>query len=94
MIRKAGGNRFHLGPDRRAGQQGGKRVRSETVMPVPASTLPITLDVTTLFVVAIFLTGLLGALLLFAWARDRIPALAWWGAAYLIGGSSAAVRKV
>ena len=35
-------------------------------MLVPASTLPITLDVTTLFVVATFLTGLLGALLLFA----------------------------
>ena len=59
-------------------------------MPVPASSLPITLDVTTLFVVATFLTGLLGAFLLLAWARDRNPALAWWGAAYLIGSCSAA----
>jgi diguanylate cyclase (GGDEF)-like protein len=59
-------------------------------MPVPASTVPITLDVTTLFVVATCLTGLLGLLLLLAWARARIPALAWWGAAYLVGGCSVA----
>ena len=54
-------------------------------MLVPAATMPIVLDVTTLFVVAACITGLLGALLLFAWAKNRIPALAWWGAAYLIG---------
>jgi diguanylate cyclase (GGDEF)-like protein len=59
-------------------------------MLVPAATVPIALDVTTLFVVATCLTGLLGLLLLLAWARDRIPALAWWGAAYLIGGLSVA----
>ena len=54
-------------------------------MLVPAATMPIALDVTTLFVVATCITALLGALLLFAWAKNRIPALAWWGAAYLIG---------
>jgi diguanylate cyclase (GGDEF)-like protein len=53
-------------------------------MLVPAAA--IALDVTTLFVVAICVTGLLGALLLVAWAKSRIHALAWWGAAYLIGG--------
>ncbi len=50
-----------------------------------AAPMPIVLDVTTLFVVAACVTALLGALLLFAWAKNRIPALAWWGAAYLIG---------
>jgi diguanylate cyclase (GGDEF)-like protein len=57
---------------------------------VPAATVPISLDVTTLFVVATCVTGLLGLLLLFAWAKNRIPALAWWGTAYLIGGLSVA----
>ena len=56
-------------------------------MLVPATTVPIALDVTTLFVVATCLTGLLGLLLL-ASARDRIVALAWWGTAHLIGGLS------
>jgi len=55
-------------------------------MLVPATTAPIALDVTTLVVVSTCITGLLGLLLLFAWAKSRIPALAWWGAAYLIGG--------
>jgi diguanylate cyclase (GGDEF)-like protein len=57
---------------------------------LPASTMPIVLDVATLYVVATCVTGLLGMLLLFAYAKNRIPALAWWGAAYLIGGFSVA----
>ena len=48
----------------------------------------IALDIRTLFVVATCITLLLGVLLLFAWAQDRIHALAWLGAAYLIGGFS------
>jgi diguanylate cyclase (GGDEF)-like protein len=60
-------------------------------MPAPLSAVPIALDVTTLFIVATCVTGLLGLLLLVAWARNRIPALAWWGAAYLVGGFSVAV---
>jgi diguanylate cyclase (GGDEF)-like protein len=49
------------------------------------------LDVPTLFVVSIFVTTILGFFLLFAWVQDRsIRALAWWGAAYLIGGVSVA----
>jgi diguanylate cyclase (GGDEF)-like protein len=59
-------------------------------MLIPAATAPIALDVTTLVVVSTCITGLLGLLLLFAWAKSRIPALAWWGAAYLIGGLSVA----
>ena len=55
---------------------------------------PFSLDVTTLFVVAIGVTALLGIFLLFAWTQDRIRALAWWGAAYLIGGLSAGLWLV
>jgi len=46
----------------------------------------ISLDVSTLFIVATCVTALLGLFLIFAWTQDRIRALAWWGAAYLIGG--------
>src|ERR1700759_5195933 len=52
---------------------------------------PITLDVTTLFIVATCITALLGLFLLFAWSQDRIRALAWWGAAYLMGGFAGAL---
>jgi diguanylate cyclase (GGDEF)-like protein len=54
----------------------------------------ITLDVRTLFVVATCVTMLLGLMLLFVWAQDRIQALAWWGTAYLVGGFSVAVWSV
>jgi diguanylate cyclase (GGDEF)-like protein len=37
---------------------------------------------------------LLGLFLLFAWMQDRIRALAWWGAAYLIGGFAVAIWSV
>ena len=46
----------------------------------------LSLDVATLFVTAIGVTSLLGVFLVFAFLQERIPALAWWGAAYLIGG--------
>jgi diguanylate cyclase (GGDEF)-like protein len=49
------------------------------------------LDIGTLFVIATCVTTLLGLFLLFAWMQDRIRALAWWGAAYLIGGCSGAI---
>ena len=49
------------------------------------------LDIVTLFVIATCVTTLLGLFLLFAWMQDRIHALAWWGAAYLIGGCSGAI---
>jgi diguanylate cyclase (GGDEF)-like protein len=55
---------------------------------------PITLDVMTLFVVAICVTGLLGLLLLFAWTQDRVRALAWWGTAYLVGGVSVVIWAI
>jgi diguanylate cyclase (GGDEF)-like protein len=47
------------------------------------------LDVPTLITVSIFITVVLGLLLLFAWIQDpSIQALGWWGAAYLLGGLS------
>jgi diguanylate cyclase (GGDEF)-like protein len=50
------------------------------------------LDVPTLFIISTCVTAVLGLFLLLAWIQDRsIRALAWWGAAYLIGGLAAAL---
>lgn len=50
------------------------------------------LDVPTLSFVAVSLAALLGVFLILAWAQQRdARALAWWGAAYLIGSSSMAM---
>ncbi|HLL27520.1 MAG TPA: GGDEF domain-containing protein [Xanthobacteraceae bacterium] len=50
------------------------------------------LDVPTLIIVSIFVTAILGLLLLFVWVQDRsIQALAWWGVAYLVAGCSIAL---
>src|SRR5271163_911953 len=54
----------------------------------------LSLDIGTLFVIATCITALLGLFLLFAWLQDRIQALAWWGAAYLIGGFSGALWRL
>src|SRR5262245_49135947 len=58
-------------------------------MPIPAANAPITLDVSTLFVIATCITALLGLFLLSAWAQERVRALAWWGVAYVVGFSVA-----
>ena len=63
-------------------------------MPVFAANMPIALDVSTLFVVAICVTALLGCLLLFVWMQDRVEALAWWGIAYLVGGFSVVIWSI
>ena len=60
-------------------------------MPAYVPSAAFTLDIATLFVVAICVTGLLGLLLLFVWTQDRVRALAWWGTAYLVGGASVAI---
>jgi diguanylate cyclase (GGDEF)-like protein len=54
----------------------------------------IALDASTLFVVTSCVTALLGILLLLAWRHNRIAALAWWGAAYLIGALAVGVWAV
>jgi diguanylate cyclase (GGDEF)-like protein len=58
---------------------------------VEAST---SLDVGTLFVIATCVTSLLGLFLLLAYLQDRIAALAWWGAAYLVGGASGVIWRL
>ena len=54
----------------------------------------MSLDIGTLFVIAICITSLLGLFLLFAWWQDGITALAWWGTAYLIGGLSGVLWRL
>ena len=54
---------------------------------------PASLDVGTLFFIAICVTSLLGLFLLYAWSQERIRALAWWSVAYLIGGASGALWR-
>ena len=50
------------------------------------------LHIPTLALVAVFVTVILGALLLLAWRRDQsTDALGWWGVGYLIGGGSFAL---
>jgi hypothetical protein len=60
----------------------------------PDANAPIALDLTTLVISGTCITALLGLFLLFAWAQERIRALAWWGTAYLLGGFSVAVWSI
>lgn len=53
---------------------------------ITTSSATIALDVSTLLVIAIAVTALLGLFLLAVWQQERIRALAWWGSAYLLGG--------
>ena len=69
----------------------GTRTVKGLTMLISAAIAPITLDITTFFVIATCITALLGLLLLSAWMQERVRALAWWGAAYLLGGFPVAV---
>lgn len=51
----------------------------------------MSLDISTLYLVATLVAALLGAMLLFFWRQERIPALGWWGAAYILGAASIAL---
>jgi diguanylate cyclase (GGDEF)-like protein len=53
----------------------------------------VLLDLTTLLIIAIGVAWLLGIALLVASIHETAPALAWWGAAYLIGGASGALWR-
>ena len=48
----------------------------------------LALDISTLYLVATMVAILLGGLLLYFWRQERIPALAWWGLAYALGGAA------
>jgi diguanylate cyclase (GGDEF)-like protein len=51
----------------------------------------MSLDISTLYLVATMVAALLGAMLLFFWRQENIPALGWWGVAYLLGAASIAL---
>lgn len=64
----------------------------ESVMFAAAVPMLSHLDIPTLGFVAVCIAALLGILLLAAWVQQpNVPALAWWGSAYLIGASSIAL---
>jgi diguanylate cyclase (GGDEF)-like protein len=48
----------------------------------------MSLDISTLYLVATLVAAMLGALLLFFGRQEKIPALGWWGAAYIGGAIS------
>jgi diguanylate cyclase (GGDEF)-like protein len=48
----------------------------------------MSLDTSTLYFVATMVAALLGAMLLFFGKQENIPALKWWGTAYLLGAAS------
>jgi diguanylate cyclase (GGDEF)-like protein len=49
------------------------------------------LDISTLYLVATMMAAMLGAMLLFFGKQESIPALKWWGTAYLLGAASVAL---
>ncbi|MEO6839607.1 MAG: diguanylate cyclase [Bradyrhizobium sp.] len=49
------------------------------------------LDISTLYLVATMMAAMLGAMLLFFGRQESIPALKWWGTAYLLGAASVAL---
>jgi diguanylate cyclase (GGDEF)-like protein len=56
--------------------------------------LALSLDVSTVLLIGVSVTALLGLFLLFTGRQDRVRALAWWGSAYLIGGFSVAIWSI
>jgi diguanylate cyclase (GGDEF)-like protein len=48
-------------------------------------------DISTLYLVAMLVCGLLGGMLLYFGKQENIPALDWWGYAYLLGATSVAL---
>jgi len=51
-------------------------------------------DTSTLYLFATMVAGMLGAMLLLFGKQENIPALKWWGTAYLLGSSSVAVWTI
>src|SRR6186997_3146540 len=51
----------------------------------------MSLDTNTLYLVATMVTAMLGAMLLIFGRQENIPALKWWGSAYLLGATSVAL---
>ena len=51
-------------------------------------------DNSTLYLFATMVAGMLGAMLVFFGRQENIPALKWWGSAYLLGAASVAIWTV
>src|ERR1700710_2064902 len=51
----------------------------------------MSLDISTLYLVATMVAAMLGAMLLLFGSQENIPALKWWGTAYLLGACSVAL---
>ncbi len=51
-------------------------------------------DNSTLYLFATMVAGMLGAMLMFFGKQENIPALKWWGTAYLLGAGSVAIWTV
>lgn len=51
----------------------------------------LSLDISTLYLIATLAAALLGIMLLFFWRQEKISALGWWGAAYVLGAASIAL---
>src|SRR3954468_13928240 len=51
----------------------------------------MSLDTSTLYLVAAMVAAMLGAMLLFFGSQENIPALRWWGTAYVLGAASIAL---
>ncbi|EKS38683.1 GGDEF domain-containing protein [Afipia clevelandensis] len=60
---------------------------------MPAGT-HLSLDISTLYLVATLAAAMLGVLLLFFWRQEKIAALGWWGAAYVLGAASVALWTI
>src|SRR5438046_1204290 len=54
----------------------------------PAFGEPMSLDTSTLYLVATMIAAMLGGMLLIFGKQEANPALEWWGAAYLLGAAS------
>src|SRR5947209_11581686 len=54
----------------------------------------MSLDLSTLYLVAAMVAAMLGAMLLLFGKQEKIPALQWWGAGYLLGAASVALWTV
>ena len=51
-------------------------------------------DNSTLYLFATMVAGMLGAMLIFFGKQEKVPALKWWGAAYLLGAASVAIWTI
>src|SRR5262245_46676970 len=51
-------------------------------------------DTSTLYLFASMVAAMLGAMLIFFGGQEKIPALKWWGSAYLLGSSSIALSTI